>query len=169
MSAPWILAGSLLALPVALVVWRLAVHELGSRPAALVAALATFGALAVFPERVRTAVDGTQRFKNLSVDVRDRYGSRVIADARVFRTLRERIAPDETYYLQVETAEPGVHPVSGGPFRHWTLGWLLPRVAVDSPEEADWIVSRNADPGTLGVELEEIVEIGPNISLGRVA
>lgn len=168
MSAPWVLAGSLLALPVAYVVWRLAVHELGSRSAALVAALATFGAVAVFPDRLQSAVDDTQRFREVPVELRERYGSRVIADARVFRALRTQIPPDETYYLHVETTEPGVHPVSGGPFRHWTLGWLLPRVAIDSPEEADWVILRNADPETLGVEFEEIVEIGTNISLGRV-
>jgi hypothetical protein len=167
-SAPWVLAGSLLALPVSYVVWRLAVHELGSRPAALLAALATFGAVTVFPERLQTAVDGTQRFRTLSVDVRDRYGSRVIAEARVFRTLRERIPADATYYLQLERPGAGVQPESGGAFRHWTLGWLLPRVAVDSPEEADWVISRNADPETLGVEYEELREIGTNISLGRV-
>ncbi|MGH3020765.1 MAG: hypothetical protein ACRDNR_11490 [Gaiellaceae bacterium] len=168
MSAPWVLAGSLLALPVAYVVWRLAVHELGSRAAALIAALATFGAVTVFPERVKTAVDGTQRFRALSVDVRDRYGGRVIADAQVFRTLRQRIPPDDTYYLQLEFPGPGVRPESGGSFRHWTLRWLLPRIAVASPEEADWVISRNADPETLGVEFEELEEIGTNISLGRV-
>jgi hypothetical protein len=167
-SAPWVLAGSLLALPVAYVVWRLAVQELGSRPAALVAVLATFGALAALPDRLQTAVDGTQRFRDLPVDVRERYGSRVIADAHVFRTLRRRIPRDETYYLQLALPEPGVQPESGGPFRHWTLGWLLPRIAVDSPEEADWVISWRADPETLGVELEEIRQIGRTISLGRV-
>jgi len=167
-SASWILAGSVLALPVAYLVWRLADHELGSRAAALVAALATFGAVTVLPERLQTAVDGTQRFRAVPVDLRDRYGSRVIADERVFRTLRQRIPPDETYYLQVERPGAGVRRESGGAFRHWTLWWLLPRVAVASPEEADWVISRNADPETLGVELEEVSEIGTSTLLGRV-
>jgi hypothetical protein len=167
-SAPWVLAGSLLALPIAFLVWRLALRELGSRPAALVAALVAFGALAVFPERVRTAMDDTQRFRDVPVELRDRYGSRLIADEPVFRALRARIAADETYYVHLGPPGTPEEPELDGPFRHWTFWWLLPRVAVDSPQEADWIVSRNADPETLGVELGEIVNVGTTTSLGRV-
>ena len=48
------------------------------------------------------------------------------------------------------------------------LGWLLPRVAVATPRQARWIVSRFADPGTAGVPVADVRKLAPNTFVARV-
>jgi hypothetical protein len=166
-SVAWILAGAAVGLPVAYGVWRLTVQELGSQAAALVTAVLSFVALAVFPDRLATVARDAQTFRELSDYERVRWsGRRVIVDSQAFDALRERIPPGATYYLQVEGA--GGRPVSGGVFRHWALGWLLPRTAVASPDQAEWVIAENADPRRLDVDYESVERIAPDILLGRV-
>ena len=167
MSVVWILAGAVVALPVAYGVWRLTVRELGSRAVAIVTALLSFAVVTVFPDRVVTAVRDTQTFRELSAYERVRWsGHRVVADSRAFDALRARIPPGATYYLQIEGA--GGKRVSGGAFRHWALGWLLPRIAVRSPAEAEWVIAKNADPRRLEIEYVGVERIAADVSLGRV-
>jgi hypothetical protein len=167
MSAPWVLAGFLLALPVAYVVWWLAARELRSQAAAVVTAALSFVAAGLFPDRLANVVSDTRTFRELSGYERVRWsGRRVIVDSRAFDLLRARIPPGAKYYLQIEGA--GGRPVSGGVFRHWALGWLLPRTAVVSPEQAEWVIAVNAEPARLELDYGSVERIAPDILLARV-
>ena len=62
---------------------------------------------------------------------------------RVWGDLRRTIPRHDRYYLQTNY----------GLVHFWTFTSLLPRIAVDDPRKADWVVSYRADPKELGVPL----------------
>ena len=62
---------------------------------------------------------------------------RACVNDRVWGELRRTIPKDDRYYLQTNY----------GLVHFWTFTSLLPRIAVDDPRKADWIVSYRAEPG----------------------
>lgn len=81
------------------------------------------------------------------------------------------IPPGATYYL---APAPDLPSRMRSAFIAWSLGYLLPRIAVSDPADADWILTLGVDPATVGPELsktwivKEAVGDAPAASLGRV-
>ena len=163
LPGPWAVA----ALVPALGVWYVAYRELGSRLAAAGAALAVAVTVAYLPLQIDHAVKRANTYEELTRPQAERFPAhRVHPSPQVFDRLRARIPDHATYFLYVKDSTGEL--VSGGGFRHWALGWLLPRVAVATPRQARWIVSRFADPGTAGVPVADVRKLAPNTFVARV-
>jgi hypothetical protein len=136
----------------AFLVFRLARSETRALPVALLAGAVALAGLVVFPRTVKDTAAAARRFErhwsanrhrpdgpqdcltmNFHTCVRD----------RVWGELRRRIPVHDRYYLQTDY----------GLVHFWTFTSLLPRIAVDDPHQADWIISYRANPKTLGIRL----------------
>lgn len=150
---------------VAFVVWRMALRQLGSQiPAALAAAIAVAGLLA-FPQAVKDAAASARRYENHRRAQDDRpEGPRQCLTtnfnrcvrARVMDEVRTLIPENERYFVQARS----------GTIRFWSFTALLPRVAVESPRDADWILSYRAEPADLGLRLAKVRTIEPVFANG---
>jgi hypothetical protein len=146
------------------VTWRVVRRELGSVPAALLAAGALAAGLAVLPLQTARALDDAYDAKAFSRYAAERYGAagRGFSVALLDR-VRQVLPRDAVYYLDVK------HRPGATALRFWTRGWLLPRIAVASPDEADWVLSWRGDPDALPVELADRQEVAPGVVVARVA
>jgi hypothetical protein len=146
------------------VTWRIARRELGSVLAALLAAGALAAGLAMLPLQTARALDDAYDANTFTRYAAERYG----AAGRGFNValldrVRQVLPPDAVYYLDVK------HRPGATALRFWTRGWLLPRVAVASPEEADWVLSWRGDLDALGVEVRDRRALAPGVIVARVA
>jgi hypothetical protein len=108
---------------------------------ATVAVTAPFTAVAVARD-IRAAHDYTP-FRSERVGPEDNG-----LDTTVVDRIGRRIPRDATYAIVIGRSVPqNVATV----FRVWALTLLLPRVAVDNPHRAGWIVSLGSSPNSLGV------------------
>lgn len=71
------------------------------------------------------------------------------------------VPPHDTFYI--EARGPG-----SAALRFWAYDWLLPRLAVTSPADADWVLVWHSDPRRVGVRFSSLRPLGPRTWLGRV-
>jgi hypothetical protein len=152
-----VLAGLLAAAVAGPLAYRLGRRELGARAPAVLAAVTLAAALCILPlqlERIatRSAVRSTRcpQPGAAAGDAR--------ASASLLSTLSEQIPSGDTYAIRS----------ASGAVRLCALTWLLPRVAVDDPRRADWLVVDGLVPESTGVALGDVRRVGPSTYLGRV-
>lgn len=135
-----------------LLVFRLARSETRALPVALLAAAMTLAGLVVYPRTIKDTASAARRYeRHWSANKHRADGPEdcltmnfnACVRERVWGELRQRIPSNDRYYLQTNY----------GLVHFWTFTSLLPRIAVDDPRQADWIVSYRADPKALGVPL----------------
>jgi len=140
------------AVAAAYVVARLSRVETRSVATAILAGAIAFAGLVVYPRTIKDTAAAAHRYeKHWSANKHRADGPedcltmnfRACVRDRVWGELRQRIPRHARYYLQTNY----------GLVHFWTFTSLLPRIAVDDPHKADWIVSYRADPRTLGVPL----------------
>jgi hypothetical protein len=158
-----LLAWQVVVAAVAVFVWRLARREGGSRALAVLAAAILAAGLATFPLQLGRAAQGARDAKRIGARTAELYGGlgRRFSVRSVERA-KSVIPPGATYYLDIAPRR------GGSAMRFWARGRLLPRIDVDSPEEAGWILAWREDPRALGVELAEVRRVGPETWVARV-
>ena len=133
-------------------VFRLARTETRALPVALLAGAMTLAGLVVYPRTIKDTAAAAHRYeKHWSANKHRADGPedcltmnlRACVRDRVWGELRQKIPRHDRYYLQTNY----------GLVHFWTFTSLLPRIAVDDPRKADWIISYRADPKDLGVPL----------------
>jgi hypothetical protein len=77
-------------------------------------------------------------------------------DEQVFERVRAMVPSDATYAIAVD---PDLHWRQREALPKWAGFSLLPRVRVDDPARADWIVSWGVPPAELGVDVADETEI----------
>jgi hypothetical protein len=135
-----------------LLVFRLARSETRALPVAFLAAAMTLAGLVVYPRTIKDTAAAAHRYEQRWNANKHRADGpedcltmnfRACVRERVWGELRRKIPRHDRYYLQTNY----------GLVHFWTFTSLLPRIAVDDPHKADWIISYRADPRTLGVPL----------------
>jgi len=136
----------------ALVVFRLSRQETKVLPVAVLAAVVALAGLVVYPRTIKDTATAAHRYERLWSSNKNRKDGpqdcltmnlRACVRERVWDELRQTIPKRDRYYLQTNY----------GLVHFWTFTSLLPRIAVDDPGKADWVVSYRADPNALGVPL----------------
>jgi hypothetical protein len=64
---------------------------------------------------------------------------------RVWGELRHLIPPHDRFYVETDY----------GLIRFWTFTSLLPRIAVQDPKDAQWVIVYRANPDKLGVTISK--------------
>jgi hypothetical protein len=147
----------------AFLVWRLARGEAESWAFAFLVAAILAAGLSTFPLQLARAADGARDARRIGPRAAELYGgARRGFSVEAVDRAKSVIPPDATYFLDIASRK------GGSAMRFWTRGWLLPRVAVDSPEKADWIISWRDDPRRLGIPLAEVRNVGPKTWVARV-
>jgi hypothetical protein len=83
------------------------------------------------------------------------------------------LIPEEARYFTAVAA--GIRREARQGFRPLAMDVLFPRVSVERPEEAEWIVAWGVDPRTLGVAVSEVTRVReaqagyPPVWVARVA
>ena len=140
------------AVAAAYLVYRLARRETGALSVAILAGAIALAGLVVYPRTIKDTAAAAHRYERLWSTNKHRQGGprdcltmnfRACVNDRVWGELRRTIPKGDRYYLQTNY----------GLVHFWTFTSLLPRIAVDDPRKADWIVSYRADPKVLGVPL----------------
>jgi hypothetical protein len=142
----------------------LARRETDSRAAALLAAGMLAAGLVLYPLQLGRAAKGARDGHRIGDYAAERYGAagRGFSVKGVDRA-KALIPAGATYYLDVE-------PRFGGPaFGFWARGWLLPRIAVSKPGDADWILAFYRDPDVLGVPVRDARGLAPGIKVAEVS
>lgn len=143
------------AVAASVLVFRRARGETRALPVALLAGAIALAGLVVFPRTVKDTAAAARRFeRHWSANKHRRGGPEdcltmnfhTCVRDRVWGELRQRIPKHDRYYLQTDY----------GLVHFWTFTSLLPRIAVDDPRQADWIISYRADPKALGVPLAAV-------------
>jgi hypothetical protein len=136
----------------AYLVFRLARRETGALSVAVLAGAIALAGLVVYPRTIKDTAAAARRYERLWSTNNHRKGGpqdcltmnfRACVNDRVWGELRRTIPERDRYYLQTNY----------GLVHFWTFTSLLPRIAVDDPRKADWVVSYRADPKALGVHL----------------
>lgn len=102
-----------------------------------------------------------------------RYGVSVYeVHPEIFDNAAARIPAGDTYYV---ISDPGLDRTSRAAFRQWALGYLLPRVAVADPGDAQWILTLGVRPASIGGPIERTWVLKGSVNglppayLGKVA
>jgi hypothetical protein len=136
----------------AYLVFRLARRETGALPVAILAGAIALAGLVVYPRTIKDTAAAAHRYERLWSSNKHRADGpqdcltmnfRSCVRERVWGELRRTIPRRDRYYLQTNY----------GLVHFWTFTSLLPRIAVDDPRKADWVISYRADPKALGVPL----------------
>ena len=134
------------------VVFRIARGETRSLAVALLAAAIALAGLVVYPRTLKDTASAAHRAERLwSVNRHRKNGPKdcltfnfnACVNDRAWAELRRLIPKHDRFYLQTNF----------GLVHFWTFTSLLPRIAVDDPKKADWVIWYRADPGKLGVRL----------------
>jgi hypothetical protein len=170
-----LLVGSLLGLGFAVALWlQLRPASRTGVAAAGLLALAAASAVAVAPWNAWRVYVDLRYSAALPTDVAEAqpvYDHGI--DGRIYGALKDAIAPGETFFVKAtrEVADDSAPLV----FEIWPLTTLLPRLAVDDPARADWIVTWGLDPASFGVRLQSVRVLAaerdgfPAMYLARVA
>lgn len=162
-----VLAGILLGL----VAWprlcsALGAHEPAGRPVAALLALAVASAFGTAPYLAWRIVQDLRYTTAIPRDVAERIGAyEGNLSGGTFDLVLEAIRPNETYYVAA-----GGGPGSGD-FDAWAHTVLLPRIAVDDPAKADWILTLGVDPRSVGPKVggvRVLTSYGDGMYLARV-
>jgi hypothetical protein len=140
------------AVAAAYLVFRLARRDTGVLSVAILAGAIALAGLVVYPRTIKDTAAAAHRYERLWSSNKHRKDGprdcltmnfRACVRERVWDDLRRTIPRSDRYYLQTNY----------GLVHFWTFTSLLPRIAVDDPRRADWIVSYRANPKALGVPL----------------
>lgn len=161
-SGPGVFGTILLALGLALgaglgfVAWRRLRALLGSAgapgsSAAVVLAVALASSAGAAPFVAWRIVQDLRYTTGISRENAERIGAfENSLDGGVFDRVAAEMPATATYYV----ADSG-GPASGD-FRAWAQTVLLPRIAVSDPRRADWLLTFNRDPSTVGVAVTAV-------------
>jgi hypothetical protein len=136
-------------------VYRLARRETRALSVAVLAGAIALAGLVVYPRTIKDTAAAAHRYeKHWSANKHRADGPedcltmnfRACVHDRVWGELRRRIPKHDRYYLQTNY----------GLVHFWTFTSLLPRIAVDDPHKADWVISYRANPKALGVPLDSL-------------
>ncbi len=136
----------------ALVLFRLVRRETRVLSVALLSAAVALAGLVVFPRTIKDTASTAHRYEQLWSTNRHRMGGpkdcltfnfHACVNDRAWAELRRLIPKHDRFYLQTDY----------GLVHFWTFTSLLPRIAVDDPHKADWVIWYRADPSKLGVRL----------------
>jgi len=136
----------------AYVVFRIARGETRSLVVAALAAAIALAGLVVYPRTLKDTASAAHRAERLWSDNRHRkagpkdcltFNFHACVNDHAWAELRRLIPKHARFYL--ETNYGLVH--------FWTFTSLLPRIAVDDPHKADWVIWYRANPDRLGVRL----------------
>ena len=139
----------------ALLVFRLSRQETKVLPVAVLAAAVALAGLVVYPRTIKDTAAAAHRYERLWSANRNRPGGawdcltfnlHACVRDRVWAELRRTIPKHDRYYVQTDY----------GLVRFWTFTSLLPRIAVEHPRDADWVISFRGDPKTLGVRYSKV-------------
>jgi len=159
----------------ALVVFRLSRQETKVLPVAVLAGAIALAALVVYPRTIKDTAEAAQRYERLWSANKNRPGGpwdcltfnfHACVRESVWGELRRTIPEHDRFYVQTDY----------GLVRFWTFTSLLPRIAVEKPRDADWVISYRGDPRALGVRYSELHTIrhvyangAHSIVVGKVA
>jgi len=148
--------GLLVGIAAAPFVWRRLCSLLGSsegasRSTAAVLAVAFVSAIGTSPFLSWRIVQDLRYTVSISQDVAERIGAyEGDLNGGSFDLVLETIPADETYYL----ADGG--GLGSGDFAAWAHTVLLPRIAVDDPAKADWILTLGVNPRSVGPRVDSV-------------
>jgi hypothetical protein len=115
----------------AVVVFRVARTQLGSAPVALVPALAVAAALFWLPGVAHDTLARIRIYHRLGRSQADlAAATQYSLHPRAFVRVKATVPRDAKLYIR-----------GNGAFRFWAYTYLLPRVAVDDPAKADWVLA----------------------------
>jgi hypothetical protein len=128
-------------------------------PVTLLLATTLAAGVAAVPLATWRIVEDIRYTSSLDSWLADNYGVSVYeVHPALYDELRRLIPPGDTYYLRAGRTQD---PTSAGAFREWALGILLPRVAVESPDDADWLVTLGVDPRSVGPRVDRVWVVHP--------
>ena len=135
--------------------------------AACAAALAA--ALWQAPDAFHTASADARALERESAADRSLSGALSTDISRDFLLRAEQLLPSNAVYAvvtgpKVEVSTP-VTLAAVGPFANY---WLLPRVQVADPKQAQWILSYGGDLPSIGLEYAQVVEVSPGLAIAEV-
>ena len=142
------------AVAAAYLVFRLARRETGVLSVAVLAGAIALAGLVVYPRTIKDTAAAAHRYEHLWSTNRHRQGGprdcltmnfRACVNDRVWGELRHEIPKSDRYYVQTNY----------GLVRFWTFTSLLPRIAVEHPKDAQWVIVYRANPDKLGVKLSK--------------
>jgi hypothetical protein len=159
----------------ALVVFRLSRQATKVLPVAVLAGAIALAGLVVYPRTIKDTAQAAQRYERLWSANKNRPGGpwdcltfnfHACVRESVWGELRRTIPEHDRFYVQTDY----------GLVRFWTFTSLLPRIAVEKPRDADWVISYRGDPRALGVRYSELHTIrhvyangAHSIVVGKVA
>ena len=139
-------------------VWWVARSELRSSWAAALAGLATAGALFWLPAQLHGALADARSYHRIGRAEADNAGALANGlDPANYTRIRALVPPDAKLYI-----------TGDGRFRFWAYTDLLPRLAVDSPEDAQWVLTRKPTIDIPGVRIARVYRLH-GATLGRIA
>jgi hypothetical protein len=139
----------------ALVVFRLSRQETKVLPVAVLAGAIALAGLVVYPRTIKDTAAAAHRYERLWSANKNRPGGpwdcltfnlHACVRERVWGELRQIIPKHDRFYVQTDY----------GLVRFWTFTSLLPRIAVEKPRDADWVISYRGDPRTLGLRYSKL-------------
>lgn len=122
-------------------------------PAAIVLAVAIVSAVGTAPFlswRVVQDLRSTSQISRFNAERIGAYEGNL--NAAAFDTAAVLIPPGDTYFV----AAVGL---GKGDFAAWARTFLLPRIAVESPSDAEWILTLGVDPRSVGVVVDGVRQI----------
>lgn len=140
------------AIAAAFVLFRLARRETGVLSVAVLAGAVALAGLVVYPRTIKDTASAAHRYERLWSENRHRAGGprdcltfnfHACVNDKAWAELRTLIPRHDRFYLLTDY----------GLVHFWTLTSLLPRIAVDDPLKADWVIWYRANPKKLGVRL----------------
>jgi hypothetical protein len=139
-------------------VWYVAQSELRSRWSAALAALAAAGTLLWLPGQVHNALSDARTYHRIGRMQADNAAAISLGlDPHTYERIRALVPPHATMYV-----------TGSGKFRFWAFTDLLPRLAVDNPQNAEWALTAKPALDLPGVRFARIYHLH-NATLGRIA
>ena len=133
-------------------------------------AVALASGLKALPGTWRWLSDQHSQFAGLSASERAQEpGTAQLLPVDAFDFFRSKLGDGDRYYLAVTQGgfSAGVDRAQAG--RIFGRFYLLPAIQVESPQDADTVLTVGIDPRTLGVPLEDVVKFeGGNYFAARV-
>jgi hypothetical protein len=140
--------------------WRAASVRLTTAAAAAIA-IAVASVCSVIPAQLDQTLQLLHTYTAMPRPRAESAGSYQISSASgheaSFDVIRRQIPPDATYVLFADD-----------PYAQWVHGWLLPRIAVTSPHEAEWAIVHGRTPRSVHVRLTHLRRIDDSTWIGEI-
>ena len=116
-------------------------------------------ALAAFPYVTWRVVEDIRYTSHLDSWLATRYGVSVFrVHPAIFDNAEAHMPRNARYYL---ASSPTLDSTRRGAFAQWAASWLLPRIAVAKPSEAQYVLTLGVSPRTLGVPIVRVWRVMP--------